>query len=83
MCIRDRLRVYNDNENAVRAVQHFNVSGLHSKYQARILREIFTLCVRFSVRLQARWLAGTDNALADAPSRQRWQVVGKVLSSHV
>ena len=77
------VRVHNDNGKAVRAVQHFNVSGLHSEYQARILREILTLCVRFSVRLQARWLAGTDNTLADALSRQRWQVVGKVLSSHV
>ena len=65
------------------AVRRFHVAGTSATYLASTLREVFHLCVKYNVRIQARWIAGFRNKMADALSRQKWRTVGCVLRNYV
>jgi hypothetical protein len=65
-----------DNMCSVLAIRKFRASSVHAVKMAEILRIIFSLCVLHQVRLVPVWVAGVDNRLADAFSRQRWRAAG-------
>jgi len=74
--------VLSDNYVAVQAVRRFHIPSMHSEYLAAVLREIFSLCVQHNIRLKPRWIPGTTNSLADALSRQKWEIAGSEISAY-
>lgn len=78
--LRDKtVRVVSDNFAAVTGVRKFKVKGQDPELREGYLRDLFSLCVEFNVRLKTRWIPGVENVLPDALSRQYWHVVSTEL----
>lgn len=80
--LRDRVvSPVNDNACAVCAISKWRVGELDAQYCAATLRTLFSLCVRYNVRLCPRWIPGESNILADALSRATWPIVSQELQT--
>lgn len=71
-----------DSACAVFAITKWSTGSLDARYCASTLRSLFSLCVRYNIRLRPRWIPGDSNHLADALSRQHWPRVAVELASH-
>ena len=71
-----------DNACSVSAIKKFRARSVKAEYMAATLQILFALCVQFNVRLKPIWIAGKENALPDALSRQNWRVVSSELSAY-
>ena len=72
-----------DNACSVSAIKKFRARSVKAEYTAATLRSLFALCVQFNVRLKPRWIAGKENVLPNALSRQNWRVVSGELSAYI
>ena len=72
-----------DNACSVSAVRKFRARSVKAEYMAATVRTLFGLCVRYNVRLKPRWIAGKENVLPDALSRQYWRIVGLELTKYI
>ncbi len=62
---RQRLRVFTDSTNAHSRLSEFTLKGLPNA----IVREIWLLAAKWNIVIEADWIEGKKNRLADALSR--------------
>ena len=72
-----------DNFFSVEAIKKWKIRSLDAEYCCWALRTLFSLCVRYNVRLRPNWIPGEDNVLADALSRDFWDVTSAEMCKYV
>ena len=66
-----RLVVHTDNTTVLGAINKTTVRGPANN----LLRQILLYCIDYNIAVSARWLSSKDNALADALSRMRLDLI--------
>ena len=72
-----------DNSFTVNAIKRWKIGSGDAEYCSSALRTLFSLCVHYNIRLRPTWIAGDDTVLADALSREYWDIASHELSTYV
>lgn len=75
--------IWCDNQCTVSAIHKLAVTKANASVLAGIVRCVFDLCLRYNVCLRPKWIAGVENVLADALSRQRWPTVATEMQFYI
>ena len=71
-----------DNMFSVGAIRRWNVKSLDAEYCSATLRTLFSLCVVYNIRIRPTWIPGEENVLADALSREYWDIASDRLVAY-